>query len=55
MSAGSVAFTGTGKWKTDTFQLPDASFGNGQPGGADFRFSIDKRGLAVRSVIVIKK
>ncbi len=54
-SAGSVAFTGSGKWKTETFQLPDAAFGNGQPGGSDFRFSIDKRGLAVRSVIVIKK
>ncbi|HVR85192.1 MAG TPA: hypothetical protein VMU54_12825 [Planctomycetota bacterium] len=54
-SAGSVRFGGTGQWKTETFQLPDASFGNGQPGGSDFRFSIDKRGLAVRSVIVMKK
>jgi len=54
-SAGSVSFTGTGKWRTETFQLPDAAFGNGQPGGSDFRFSADKRGLTVRSVIVMKK
>lgn len=54
-SAGSVRYTGTGEWKTETFQLPDAAFGNGQPGGSDFRFTIDKRGLAVRSVMVIKK
>lgn len=54
-SAGSVRFTGTGEWRTETFQLPDASFGNGQPGGSDFRFSVEKRGLAVRSVMVLKK
>jgi hypothetical protein len=54
-SAGSVRFTGSGEWRTETFQLPDASFGNGQPGGSDFRFSIEKRGLAVRSVMVLKK
>jgi hypothetical protein len=54
-SAGSVRFTGSGEWKTETFQLPDAAFGNGQPGGSDFRLSVDKRGLSVRSVIVIKK
>ncbi|HLY75248.1 MAG TPA: hypothetical protein VKU80_14100, partial [Planctomycetota bacterium] len=28
-SAGSVRFTGSGEWKTETFRLPDASFGNG--------------------------
>lgn len=54
-SAGSVRFTGSGEWKTETFQLADASFGNGQPGGSDFRLSIEKRGLAVRSVMVLKK
>lgn len=54
-SAGSVRFGGTGEWKTETFQLPDASFGNGQAGGADFRLSIEKRGIAVRSVMVLKK
>lgn len=54
-SAGSVRFTGSGEWKTETFQLPDASFGNGQPGGSDFQLSTDKRGLVVRSVIVLKK
>ena len=54
-SAGTVRYTGTGEWKTETFQLPDAAFGNGQPGGSDFRFTIDKRGMAVRSVMVIKK
>lgn len=53
--AGTVRFTGTGEWKTETFSLPDAAFGNGQPGGSDFRLSVDKRGLAVRSVMVIKK
>jgi hypothetical protein len=54
-SAGSVRFTGTGGWRTETFQLPDASFGNGQPGGTDFRFTVEGRGLSVRSVIVMKK
>lgn len=54
-SAGSVRFGGTGEWKTETFTVPDASFGNGQAGGADFRLSIEKRGIAVRSVMVLKK
>lgn len=54
-SAGSVRFTGSGEWKTETFQLPDAAFGNGQPGGSDFRLSIDKRGMAVRSIMVLKR
>ena len=54
-SAGTVRFTGTGGWRTETFPLPDASFGNGQPGGSDFRFTVEGRGLAVRSVIVMKK
>jgi hypothetical protein len=54
-SAGSVRFGGTGEWKTEAFPLPDASFGNGQSGGADFRLTVDKRGIAVRSVMVLKK
>ncbi|HLY08030.1 MAG TPA: hypothetical protein VKW04_01875 [Planctomycetota bacterium] len=54
-SAGTVRFTGSGAWKTETFQLPDASFGNGQPGGSDFRLSIENRGLAVRSIMVLKR
>jgi hypothetical protein len=54
-SAGSVRFGGTGEWKTEAFPLPDASFGNGQAGGADFRLTVDKRGIAVRSVMVLKK
>ncbi|HZE96274.1 MAG TPA: hypothetical protein VE981_04570 [Planctomycetota bacterium] len=54
-SAGTARFGGTGDWKTETFELPDAAFGNGQPGGADFRLTVDKRGIAVRSVMVIKK
>ena len=53
--AGTVRFTGSGEWRTETFQLPDAAFGNGQPGGSDFRLSVDGRGLAVRSVMVLKK
>jgi hypothetical protein len=54
-SAGSVRFTGSGEWRTESFQLPDASFGNGQPGGSDFRLTIEKRGLSVRAVVVQKK
>jgi hypothetical protein len=54
-SAGSIRLTGSGQWKTETFRLPDASFGNGQPGGSDFRLSIENRGLAVRSVLVLKQ
>lgn len=54
-SAGSVRFNGSGAWRTETFHLPDAAFGNGQPGGSDFRFSIDQRGISVRSVMVLRK
>jgi hypothetical protein len=54
-SAGSVQFSGSGEWRTQTFQLPDAVFGNGQPGGSDFRLCVDKRGLSVRAVMVLKK
>ncbi|MBI3855652.1 MAG: hypothetical protein HY293_08165 [Planctomycetes bacterium] len=54
-SAGVVKFAGSGEWRTQTFSLPDAMFGNGQPGGSDFRFSVDKRGLSIRAVLVSKK
>jgi hypothetical protein len=54
-SAGVVTFTGSGEWRTHRFDLPDAMFGNSQPGGSDFRLSVDKRGLSVRAVLVIKQ
>ena len=54
-SAGTVAFGGSGEWRTHLFELPDAVFGNGQPGGSDLRLSVDKRGLSVRAVLVMKK
>jgi len=54
-SAGSVRFTNSGRWRTESFKLPDAMFGNGQPGGTDFRFVIEKRGLSVRAVMVLKR
>ncbi len=53
--AGTARFTGSGEWRNETFSLPDAVFGNGQPGGSDFRFTLEKRGLAVRSIMVIRK
>lgn len=53
--AGEKKFGGTGQWKTESFHLPDAAFGNGQAGGADFRFVVDKRGLALRRVAVLPK
>jgi len=53
--AGEVRFTGTGEWRTETFDLPDAAFGNGQKGGADFRLSVDRRGLTVRAIAVLPR
>ena len=38
-SGGSVALTATNTWKTHTFQVTDAYFGNRQNSGADFRIS----------------
>jgi hypothetical protein len=38
-SAGSVTKTNTGAWKTTTFDLPDAHFGNVENGGSDFRLA----------------
>lgn len=54
-SAGEVRFTGTGTWRLEVFKLPDAVFGNGQPGGSDFRLSSNGRGLSVRMVMVLKR
>jgi len=54
-TAGSVRFTGSGGWRTEVFKLPDAMFGNGQPGGSDLRLVVDKRGLSVRAVLVMKR
>lgn len=50
--AGEVRFTGTGDWRMERFDLPDAVFANGQKGGADFRLGVERRGLTVRSVAV---
>jgi hypothetical protein len=54
-SAGQVLFTNTAEWRLETFKLPDAVFGNGQPGGSDFRLSSDKRGLSIRMVMVLRR
>lgn len=54
-SAGEVRLTGTGTWRLESFKLPDAVFGNGQPGGSDFRLSTDHRGLSIRLVMVLKQ
>lgn len=54
-SAGVRRFSGTGEWRTETFDLPDARFANGQPGGSDFRLVTEKRGIAVRRISVTPK
>ncbi|MFN3485369.1 MAG: hypothetical protein ACK44W_07805 [Planctomycetota bacterium] len=51
-TAGEVAFRGTGGWRTEAFDVPDALFGNGQKGGADFRLAVEGRGLSVRSIVL---
>jgi len=38
-NGGSVALRGTNTWKSHTFHVTDAYFGNRQNGGADFRMS----------------
>ena len=51
--AGSVDRTGSGTWKTATFELPDARLANRQNGGADLRIaggSGDASRLVVHSV-----
>lgn len=37
--SASVTNTNTGTWKTATFTLPDAGFGNRENAGADFRIA----------------
>ena len=54
-SAGKILFTNTGDWRVETFKLPDAIFGNGQPGGSDFRLSSDRRGLSIRMVMLLPR
>lgn len=51
-----VALTGTGQWKSHTFELPDAGFTGRESGGADLRiYALAKgQGLAIRRVIVSK-
>jgi hypothetical protein len=39
----------------EAFKISDAVFGNGQPGGSDFRLSTDKRGLSLRTVMVLRR
>jgi hypothetical protein len=51
-SAGEVGLGGTGEWKQATFPIGDAYFAGRLTGGADFRLVVDKRGLAVRRVVV---
>ncbi len=53
--AGTKQFTGTGEWRRETFELPDALFANRQPGGADLRLTVEKRGIAVRLVAVVPR
>lgn len=48
--AGEQIFTRTGDWREVTIDLPDALFGNGQPGGADLRIVLDGRGIALRRI-----
>lgn len=46
-SAGTVTKTNSGTWKTRTFELTDARFANGQPGGGKFSgsdFRLSSRG-----------
>jgi hypothetical protein len=54
-SAGEKAFGGTGEWRTEKLDLPDALFGNRQPGGADVRIVLEKRGIAVRRVAILPR
>jgi hypothetical protein len=51
-SAGDVQRSGTGNWKTATFDLPDARFANRENGGSDFRFAAGGSTLTIHSVTV---
>jgi len=50
-----VRLGGSGTWKTAGFVIPDARFENSQNGGADFRFSGPKSGLAISQVKIKKR
>lgn len=54
-TAGEAVFTGTGEWREVSFDLPDALFGNGQPGGGDFRLTLEKRGIALRRIALMPR
>lgn len=49
-SAGNVQRTGSGTWKTATFELPDARFANRENGGSDFRLGAGGTTLTVHRV-----
>ena len=49
-SAPDVQRTGTGTWKTATFELPDGRFANRENGGGDFRLSAGSSTLTVHRV-----
>ena len=51
-SAGDVQRTGTGTWKTATFDLPDARFANRENGGSDLRLGAGGSTLTVHRVTV---
>jgi hypothetical protein len=44
----------TGQWKTATFELQDARFGD-RTNGADFRFAVFGGDLAVAEVVVERR
>lgn len=54
-SAGETVFTNTGDWREVSIDLPDAFFGNGQPGGGDLRLVMEGRGIAVRRVALMPR
>lgn len=51
-AAGERGFTGSGEWREESIDLPEALFGNGQPGGSDFRLVLEGRGIALRRVLL---
>ncbi|HNQ88112.1 MAG TPA: DUF5010 domain-containing protein [Verrucomicrobiota bacterium] len=53
-TAQSVRLGGTPAWKTASFRLTGAHFGNAQNGGADFRLVVNADPFCVRQVRVIR-
>jgi hypothetical protein len=49
-----VRLTGSGEWHTNTFQVRNATFGNAQNAGADFRLTVRPPTLHVRRVTVTR-